>query len=216
MELAKQSNTGLPDGFFSLRSELGQAYLIDMNHMLEFALDNRKRMMQDILWILGCTHVEEKLDHPINFINENHNHAVVNSDGTVLHRKGATPADLGQLGIIPGNMKDGVVITEGLGNQEYLSSASHGAGRKMSRSKAFSTLNHDNFKEDMSDIVCSTDISILDESPRAYKDFQHVLDLQENIVIKIISRISPIINIKGEGNPRKYKKILRKVMENEG
>ena len=106
-------------------------------------------------------------------------------------------------------MRDGVVITEGLGNQDYLSSASHGAGRKMSRSKAFSTLDPDSFKQDMKDIICSTNISILDESPRAYKDFEYILDLQKNVVIKIISRVSPIINIKGEGDSRKYKKIRK-------
>ena len=73
--------------------------------------------------------------NPSKMINENHNHADITRDG-VLHRKGATPALKGQFGIIPANMRDGVWITKGLGNDEYLNSASHGAGRKMSRSAA--------------------------------------------------------------------------------
>lgn len=214
MKLAKEINTGLPDGFLKLNSDLGQAYLIDMVYMLEFALDNRKRMMRDVLLILNCGSIEERLNNPIDFINLNHNHAVVNHDGTVLHRKGATPAGARQLGIIPGNMRDGVAITEGLGNQEYLLSASHGAGRKMSRSKAFQNLDLEKFKEEMNGIISSTDVNILDESPSAYKDFDHVLSLQEGKVINIIDRVKPIINIKGEGSARKYKKILKRKVKN--
>ena len=137
---------------FDINSELGQAYLEDMNYCLEFALENRKKMMQIILNIL-------KLDISVfmyNFINKNHNHAVIVKDG-VLHRKGAISADKGEMGVIPGNMRDGVYIVKGLGNNDYLNSASHGAGRVMSRGKAKKMIDINDFKFAMDGIRAKVD-----------------------------------------------------------
>ena len=131
-------------------------------------------------------------------INENHNHAAVTTDG-VLHRKGATPADLGQLGIIPANMRDGVYITRGLGNQEYLSSASHGCGRRMGRKEAKRSLDLEEFKGQMAGIVSTSDKTTLDEAPGAYKDITSVIAYQEGIVIEVIDFVKPLINIKAQG-----------------
>jgi tRNA-splicing ligase RtcB len=129
-------------------------------------------------------------------INENHNHAIITEDG-VLHRKGATPADKGQIGVIPGNMKDGVYVTVGLGNEEYLSSASHGAGRRFSRRKAKETISISDFENDMKGIVCKVDNGTLDESPSAYKDINMVIERQEGIVIEVVDYLKPLVNIKG-------------------
>jgi tRNA-splicing ligase RtcB len=115
----------------------------------------------------------------------------------VLHRKGATPADFGQLGVIPGSMKSGVYITKGLGNAEYLSSASHGAGRKMSRGFAKKNISLEAFKSQMVGILANVNETTLDEAPDAYKDLEYVMAAQEGIVIKTIDYIKPIINIKG-------------------
>jgi len=176
---------------FPLESELGQAYLQDMNFALEWALENRLRMMTQVLQCLGL--------HPNQLanrvINENHNHAVVTPEG-VLHRKGATPADLGQLGVIPANMRDGVYITEGLGESYYLSSASHGCGRVMGRNQAKKTLDYQEFKDGMQGIICSTNRSILDEAPAAYKDINYVLAKQEGVTVSVIDHIRPLLNIK--------------------
>ena len=132
----------------------------------------------------------------MDMVNENHNHAIV--DGSlVLHRKGATPADKDQYGIIPGNMKSGIYVTKGLGNETYLSSASHGAGRKMSRSKAKKSINLDRFKNQMHGIVAKVGKSTLDEAPDAYKDLHGVIERQEGIVIDTVDYAKPLINIKG-------------------
>jgi tRNA-splicing ligase RtcB len=181
----------LPKEFLDMNSQHGKQYLEDMNFMLDYALLNRKMMMEDILDILNFDSNLIK-----TMINENHNHAIVTPDG-ILHRKGATPADLGQYGIIPGNMRDGCYITRGLGNEKYLSSASHGAGRKGSRSWAKKKFTLEQFEKDMKGIVSKIDKNILDENPRAYKDFNKVIERQKGIVVDIVDFFKPIINIKG-------------------
>ena len=103
-------------------------------------------------------------------INETHNHALEQSARLVLHRKGATPAEKGQLGVIPANQRDGVYITAGLGNDAYLSSASHGAGRKFSRKAAVKQGGVKELQKCMKGIVCRADAAVLDEAPWAYKD----------------------------------------------
>lgn len=196
MKLSKRVDMDLPRGFLHLDGEAGQQYLQDMNFALQYALDNRKGMMKEILNLMGYgtsatnTLINEKM------VNENHNHAVL-QDNLVLHRKGATPADKGQIGIIPGSMLTGVYITEGLGNEEYLSSASHGAGRKMSRKKAKASIELSRVKEQMRGIVANINNSMKDEAPDAYKNIKDVIAAQEKIVINTIDHAKPLIVAKG-------------------
>ena len=178
---------------FNINSELGQSYLADMNFCLEFALENRKKMMQSVLSILGLS--TDFSDYQ-SFINKNHNHAIVTKDG-ILHRKGAISARNGELGVIPGNMKDGTYIVAGFGDKDYLESASHGAGRAMSRSKAKKTINVEDFKGMMDGIVAKVDNDTLDESPFAYKNIDEVINAQNGKNIEILDKFTPIINIKG-------------------
>jgi len=189
MNEAKKDNQ-LYHKFFHLDSSLGKAYLADMNFALEFALANRLDMLKEIInLITGSRTLFE-------YINENHNHAIV-WDAGVLHRKGATPAEKGQPGVIPGSMKTGVYITEGLGNWNYLVSASHGAGRKMSRGFAKKNIMLESFKEQMEGIIANVDATTLDEAPDAYKDLEYVMNAQKGIVVNVVDFIQPIINIKG-------------------
>lgn len=190
MNKAKQENQ-LYHKFFSIDSELGRAYLSDMNFALDFALANRLDMLKEILNLMAGHRTL------FSYINENHNHAVVLENGDVLHRKGATPADFGQQGVIPGSMKAGVYITEGLGNVEYLSSASHGAGRKMSRGAAKKSITLASFQAQMEGILANVSVTTLDEAPDAYKDLEYVMSAQKDIVVKVVDFITPIINIKG-------------------
>ncbi|MDQ7056332.1 MAG: RtcB family protein [Persephonella sp.] len=184
--------------FLPLDSFWGKAYLEDMNFALNYALANRLTMMKTVLRVLNFT--EKEIDRIIRktLINENHNHAVLTDEG-VLHRKGATPAEDGQKGIIPANMRDGVYITVGLGNEEFLSSASHGAGRVLSRRKAKELIDIREFKKvmEMADVVAKVDSSTVDEAPFAYKDINQVIKAQEGVVIEVIDQVRPLINIKG-------------------
>ena len=183
-----------------LDSALGRAYLADMQWALDFALANRRRMLEQVLLALGFAAAScAALMNAPTFINETHNHARITEDCArlVLHRKGATPAAKGQLGVIPANQRDGVYITVGLGNDAYLSSASHGAGRKFSRKAAAQQGDVGALRKLMKGIVCRTDAAILDEAPWAYKDIGAVLRAQEGVVVDITDHFKPIIVIKG-------------------
>lgn len=192
----KISRHGQNHRFFDIDSDLGQAYWTDMNYMLQFALGNRSQMMRAALKVLGLEDREiiRKIDNEM--INENHNHAVLCEEG-VLHRKGATPADEGQMGVIPISMGSGVYVTRGLGNKEFLWSSSHGAGRKMSRGDAKRNLDMDRFREQMKGIIAPVTEATLDEAPDAYKDEDTVINAQSGIVVDVVDVIRPLIVVKG-------------------
>ena len=118
------------------------------------------------------------------------------TDGYVLHRKGATSAELGEYGVIPGNMRDGSFIVRGLGNTDALQSSSHGAGRVMSRSRARASLSVDEFFATMEGIVTNHSADTIDEAPNAYKNIYEVMRAQSDLV-EVIEHITPILNIKG-------------------
>jgi tRNA-splicing ligase RtcB len=128
-------------------------------------------------------------------INRNHNHAVF-EHGLWIHRKGATHAEHGMLGVIPGNMRDGSFIVCGTGEPEALWSSSHGAGRVMGRAQANRELNLEDFAMTMSGVVAKVDESTLDEAPMAYKNIFDVMEMQKDLV-KVVHHIRPLINVKG-------------------
>jgi len=195
MNKSKLEDKDLPNGFFRLDSDMGKSYKKDLDFALNYALYNRMFMMTDVLKVLGfAPFIIESCLH--NVINENHNHAIVRDDG-VLHRKGATPAEKGTLGVIPGTMKSGVYITKGLGNEEFLCSASHGAGRKMSRTKAKKMIKLCDHEHWMKGIIAKVDKSTIDESHGAYKNLRTVIKAQEGIVIDVVDYVKPLINVKG-------------------
>lgn len=178
---------------FKLDSELAKAYIEDMNYCLDFALENRRKMIGTII-----NGIESQLNKKVNevlFINRNHNHAEI-KENFVIHRKGATHAENGMFGVIPANMKDGSFIVKGKGNVESMSSSSHGAGRVLSRKKAKESLDINEFHETMKNIITNHTDDTLDESPKAYKNIFEVMELQKDLV-EIIDRSIPILNIKG-------------------
>lgn len=180
---------------FSDESDLGLNYINDMNMCLEFALKNRLELMKRI--VEGINHVL-KVNVDVDFgqiINRNHNHAE-KKNGLWIHRKGATHAEKGMYGVIPGNMRDGSFIVRGKGNEESLCSSSHGAGRVLSRKKARDELSLDAFKITMEGITAKVKPSTIDESPFAYKNIFDVMALQSDLV-ETLYHITPIINIKG-------------------
>ena len=183
------------EGHYGLRvdSQDGQDYINDMNWMLSFALDNRKEMMHRVDEIIG-----RWIDWDF-LINRNHNHATVKVvDGQTLwiHRKGATHAEEGMDGVIPGNMRDGSFIVRGKGNPDSLWSSSHGAGRVLGRAEAKKVLTLDQFSATMQGVVAKVGEGTLDEAPMAYKDIFQVMREQADLV-EIVHHVRPILNIKG-------------------
>lgn len=178
---------------FSVDSEEGRDYIKDLNFCLEFALENRKTIIDRICAAIAEIVSGEQLRESL--INRNHNHAELR-DGLWIHRKGATHAEDGMMGVIPGNMRDGSFIVRGKGNPNSLFSSSHGAGRVLGRKEAQRTLTMDQFAGAMAGVVARVDLDTLDESPFAYKDIFKVMEQQDSLV-DIVAHVRPIINIKG-------------------
>ncbi|MES0491139.1 MAG: RtcB family protein [Leptospirales bacterium] len=173
---------------FDVNNENGKNYILDMQYCLEYALQNRKAMIDKVKQIMG-------VDKELTFINRNHNHAEF--DGKFwIHRKGATHAEKEMLGVIPGNMRDGSFIVKGKGSDDSLCSSSHGAGRVLGRKQAKRTLSMDDFKEQMQGKYAKVVDDTLDEAPNAYKNIYEVMELQKELV-EIIDHVKPIVNIKG-------------------
>jgi len=137
-----------------------------------------------------------------SIINIAHNYATweIHFDTKVIvHRKGATSAKLGEIGIIPGSQGTKSYIVEGLGNPESFMSCSHGAGRVMSRSAAIRNLNLEEEKRKLDDLGILHSIrgkSDLEEASSAYKDISQVMALQTDLV-KIKVELSPLAVVKG-------------------
>jgi len=180
---------------FSVDSQEGKDYIQDMNWCLDYALENRKQMIYSVMSAIEAVTGNPFLTDMDELINRNHNHATLR-DGLWIHRKGATHAEEGMMGVIPGNMRDGSFIVKGKGNPDSLYSSSHGAGRVMGRKEAKRQLNMKDFKSTMKGVEALVEEKTLDESPEAYKNIFDVMKLQDDLV-EVIAHIKPIINIKG-------------------
>lgn len=189
-----------------VNSELGKDYIKDQNFALAFALENRKKMIEVIHDIMnetiGGDHDFEH-ENKEKFINRNHNHAeFCEVRKEWIHRKGATHAEAGMNGVIPGNMRDGSFVVKGKGHADSLASSSHGAGRVMSRKKAKTNVSMKAFEEAMKGITGTVDENTLDESPFAYKNIFEVMKLQDELV-DVVEHIKVLINVK-DNSKTKY------------
>ena len=180
---------------FGVDTVHGKEYIQDMNWCLDFALLNRKAMIRLVIEAINHAGVDGEGDYD-GLINRNHNHAESKDGVNWIHRKGATHAEEGMMGVIPGNMLDGSFIVRGKGDPDSLYSSSHGAGRVLSRSKAKKEVDVNDFVDVMDGIVANVGQGTLDESPFAYKDIYEVMRLQADLV-DIIDHVKPIINVKG-------------------
>jgi tRNA-splicing ligase RtcB len=180
-------------------------YQMDMKFCLEFALRNRYLIAKAVVEAIQEEAPSGEADYE-NAINRNHNHAEYRETphgAGWIHRKGATHAERGMSGVIPGNMRDGVFIVEGRGAADSLYSSSHGAGRCGSRVEAglkkaplverLAAL--DTFANQMEGVVAKVELDTLDENPLAYKPILRVLENQRDLC-SIEDHIKPIINIK--------------------
>lgn len=199
MKLAANSDRPIEGHYgFSADSELGKQYYGDALYAQEWAVGNRREMIfkvgEAIQEVLG---IKLKISE---YINRNHNHVEEYTEEGVenlyVHRKGATHAEEGMMGVIPGNMRDGCFVVRGKGNSDWLNSSSHGAGRVLSRSQAKKQLDVDSFIDEMSGIASSASAKTIDESPLAYKDIFSVMELQTDSV-EVVDYVRPLINVKG-------------------
>ena len=184
-KLKNTKHTDVPKHLAYTEGELFEQYIHDMKIVQEFAMFNRKAMMDEIIDGMSL-HVKEQFTTIHNYID---------TDNMIL-RKGAVSAQQGEVLLIPINMRDGSLICTGKGNPDWNCSAPHGAGRILSRSAAKQQLTLTEYKKEMQGIYStSVNSSTLDESPMAYKKLE---DITSNIgdTCDIEDIIKPIYNFK--------------------
>ncbi|WP_250505093.1 RtcB family protein [Bowdeniella massiliensis] len=173
-----------------------EAYLHDLYWAQSYALLNRDVMLQAV-----CDELSHQIDG-IAFeepIRCHHNYvAVEHYDGEelIVTRKGAIRAGRGDMGVIPGSMGTGSYIVRGLGNPASYQSASHGAGRKMSRNAARKRYTAADLAAQTEGIECRKDAGVVDEIPAAYKDINDVIDAQRDLV-DVVARLQTVLCVKG-------------------
>lgn len=118
------------------------------------------------------------------------------TDESEATRKGAIRAGLGDMGIIPGSMGASSFIVRGLGNADAYESASHGAGRKMSRNAARKRFTAEDLIAQTEGVECRKDSGVIDEIPGAYKDIDEVIAAQKDLV-EVTARLRQVVCVKG-------------------
>lgn len=194
-ELCKLPDEAQNLAWLSLDSAEGQEYWLAMNLAGDFASACHHQIHKRIAKALG--------EKPAAIVENHHNFAWKEVHGgreVIVHRKGATPAGKGVLGVIPGSMTAPGYIVRGTGMAESISSASHGAGRTMSRTKAKETIDPKTVKQHLE--KCGIDLigGGLDEAPMAYKDITTVMNGQSDLV-EIIGSFTPkVVRMCGDGS----------------
>jgi tRNA-splicing ligase RtcB len=186
--------------FLPFHGKIGQMYYHEMNYCCDFALANRKLMIDRVEEAMK-NHVDVTFYHH-DMINIHHNFAALENhfgENVLVHRKGATRAYKEELGIIPGSQGTASYIVKGKGNIESFKSCSHGAGRLMSRKKAKEKLNlQDEIRKlDEQGIVHGIrNKGDLDEASGAYKNIDEVMEHQMNL-ISVEVELKPLAVVKG-------------------
>lgn len=183
-ETAKRAQVPKMYEWLDLESEAGQEYWQAMELAGAFAQANHE--------VIHATFARRAGLAALATIQNHHNFAWRDGD-TIVHRKGATPAEAGVLGVIPGSMGTPSYLVAGRGRPEALYSASHGAGRRGSRTSARNSLS----LRDVRDFLRSQDVLVeglsVDEAPQAYKDIDRVMQLQVDAgLIEPLARMRPV------------------------
>ena len=183
--------------FFPIETQLAKDYMAEMEYCVQLAFMNRHTMMERVKEAFAKINPECSFDPIINIA---HNYAAWENhfgQNVIVHRKGATRAFAGEIGIIPGSMGTKSYIVEGLGNPDSFMSCSHGAGRKLSRTSAINTLSLEDECRMMDEkgIIHGMRKSGLDEAPGAYKEIEQVMTFQNDLVRPIVELL-PLAVIK--------------------
>ncbi len=181
--------------WLSIESQEGQEYWRAMNLMGDYASANHEIIHNQVTHMAGALALATVENHHNFAWMEQHN-----CEQVFVHRKGATPAGPGDLGVIPGTMADSAFIVRGKGNAGSLHSASHGAGRRMSRQAAMKQFNWSDWRRRLSEKNVRLLAGGLDEVPGAYKNIHEVMAAQSDLV-DIIGEFFPrIVMMCGDGS----------------
>lgn len=204
-DLMKKYFISLPDpdlAYFAQSTDEFKAYIKDLYWAQNYAKANRNEMMLRVLRevfraVYGPEYTFDlrllfRVDCHHNYTQqENHFNRNVH-----VTRKGAVSAKEGEFGIVPGSMGTRSYIVKGKGNPDSFCSCAHGAGRRMSRTKAKQVFTVQDLEKQTSGVECRKDIDVLDEIPGAYKDIDEVMDNQSDLV-EVLFTLKQIICIKG-------------------
>ncbi|MFJ2192925.1 RtcB family protein [Kitasatospora sp. NPDC087861] len=174
------------------------AYRQDLFWAQEYAKNNRAMMMSLFQDVVRREFAKAKVTFD-EVISCHHNYVAEETyDGVdlLVTRKGAIRAGTGDYGIIPGSMGTGSYIVRGLGNEEAFNSASHGAGRKMSRNAAKKRFTTQDLVEQTKGVECRKDSGVVDEIPGAYKSIEKVIEQQKDLV-EIVAHLKQVVCVKG-------------------
>ncbi|MFA9202878.1 MAG: RtcB family protein [Flavobacteriales bacterium] len=196
-----QSRFGhVPDqdlSYFAEGSNSFDDYLEAVQWAQDYAMENRREMMRLILEAIRPLLPSFQMSKEA--INCHHNYVAQEThfgEDVYVTRKGAISAQADELGIIPGSMGAKSYIVRGKGNPESFCSCSHGAGRRMSRSKAKRLFSVDDLAVQTQGIECRKDSGVLDELPAAYKDIDQVMAYQADLV-EVVHTLRQVLCIKG-------------------
>lgn len=194
------SNTRTDLSFLPVNTEEFYQYVCEMKFAIQFALQNRKLMLERVKKSFIETfdqHIEFS-----NFINIPHNYVELENhfgSNVLVHRKGATRAREGELGIIPGSQGTNSYIVKGKGNVHSFQSCSHGAGRTLGRKEAQRKLNLKEQQKMLNEqgIIHSVrNEKDLDEAPDSYKNIDIVMEYQKDL-IEVVTKLRPLAVVKG-------------------
>jgi tRNA-splicing ligase RtcB len=186
--------------WLNLDEEEGAQYWLAMNLAGDYASACHHVIHDKIKSALGR--------EPLKRVENHHNFAwkeVHEGREVIVHRKGATPAGKNVLGIIPGSMTAPGFIVKGTGNEGSLTSASHGAGRKLSRTAALKEITQSTLQEALQRHGVKLMGGGLDEAPLAYKDIYRVMQAQHHLVDTVGLFYPKIVKMDGSG-PKQWKK----------
>lgn len=199
--LCEKFHSSIPDpdlAFLPLGTQEADDYLAAMDYALSFALESRLRMITAMKESIRVAFGAVEFEDPINV---HHNYARMENHfghNVMVHRKGATSAKAGELGLIPGSQGTASYVVRGIGNPESFQSCSHGAGRKMGRKQACRELSlAEEVKrlDDMGVIHGIRSEKDLDEAAGAYKDIDLVMANQADLV-DVVTKLRPLAVIK--------------------
>nr|WP_294794994.1 RtcB family protein [uncultured Mucilaginibacter sp.] len=164
--------------WLDMNSEAGQEYWLTMTLAGDYAKACHERIHANLLKALGL--------QAMHVVENHHNFAwkdrLTNGSEVIVHRKGATPAHKDELGIIPGSMTTPAYLVAGKGSENALYSASHGAGRAMSRQKAKESMTVSAMKKMLTHAGVTLIGGTVEENPLAYKDIETVIAAQTDLV----------------------------------
>jgi tRNA-splicing ligase RtcB (3'-phosphate/5'-hydroxy nucleic acid ligase) len=178
--------------WLDIDTQEGMEYWLAMNLAGDYASACHHTIHKKIAKAIG--------EKPISMVENHHNFAwkeMLDGKEVMVHRKGATPAGKDVLGIIPGSMTAPGFIVKGKGEIASINSASHGAGRKMSRSKALANISHEALKNELKQHGVTLLGAGLDEAPQAYKNIEEVMQCQNTLVDVLGKFIPKIVQMDG-------------------